>query len=714
MRHLTLAISFILTLLVFTPVLAEIAGPELMPNAQLSTTDGWVGTPGAAGTLPRVMEVREVDGGGNALHVVCDRDTKVLQEWPGTGVRSPLFATETGKTYRVSFRILAQNGSVELTYSGGAGSWARNIGQFGAFASSDPPSDWETFVEVVPETAGGPNACFSFTTFGGGSAEFDLTDISVKEVDRSPAAISAAWRSAFPSRDFVCWEQSSWVSTLRPTSMPPSGIKETRSIRAAMGRTEYESASFILTNLGDAPLDFVVKAECAGVGVTVREGYWVKQHDGFTVCDALLLREDGRISVPAMENREVWLTFKTTNAQPGTYKGRVVVSAAGKAEKTIPVEVKVYPVTLPDEKPLYTCFWDYIIAKKPGDSRAAAYVADMRDHYVTVAAMPQIFGMKVKDGKLEPTDYTVFDLTVKNYAKMKPKMFLFYWGTEGNFEPMTDPKFLSEEWKVLFKQWLGDWISHIKGLGITYDKFAMYPYDEHMNDKAPQLAQLIHEVDPKVLFYADAMGQSSKEIHAMKPYIDIWCPFLYDYLNMAPYDRQHEIKAESKKAFGPGRRAERFWTYANPPGAGGPAYAPPYRDYRLSVWKAWQLGMGGYGVWNYVFYLQTLNGGPMYWNPGGPNWQLVLDANAIDAPPNASKGESVIPTRRWEATREGIEDYTYLWMLQQAVKGGKLKDSIAAKRMLVDLPRELLKNPEDTWRADRAKENVLNVLAEVR
>ncbi len=709
MRYSALILLAILVLLASAPGLAD--GPELMPNAQLCTTDGWVATNGAAGTLPRIFEVRKAAGGGNALHFACDRDTKVLQEWPGTGVRSPLFATETGKTYRVSFRILVHKGSVEMTFSGGAGSWARSVGQFGAFACTDPPSDWETFTEEIPETAGGPNACFTLGSFGGGSVEFDLTDLSVKEVDRSPAAISAAWKSAFPGKDFVCWEQSPWVNTLLPKSMP-DGVKETKTIRAAMGRTEYESASFVVTNLGDSPMDCIIKVECPGVRTTIREGYWVKQHNGFTVCDALLLREDGRISIPPMENREVWLTFKTTNAQPGTYKGRVIVSAVGKAEKVIPVQVKVYPVTLPDDKPLYTCFWDYITAKKPGDARAAAYVADMRDHYVTVAAMAQIFGMKVKDGKLEPTDYTVFDLTVKNYAKMKPKMFLFYWGTEGNFEPMTNPKFLSDEWKVLFKQWLGDWISHIKSLGITYDKFAMYPYDEHMNEKAPQLAQLIHEVDPKVLFYADAMGQSSKEIHAMKPYIDIWCPFLYDYLNMAPYDRQYDIKAESKKVFS--RGPEWFWTYANPPGASGPAYAPPYRDYRLPIWKAWQLGMGGYGVWCYTYYLQTLNGGPMYWNPGGPNWQLVLDANAVDAPSNLPKGELVIPTRRWEATREGIEDYSYLWMLQQAVKAGKLKDSTAAKRMLVDLPRELLKNPDDTWRADRAKEQVLKALEESR
>ena len=53
-------------------------------------------------------------------------------------------------------------------------------------------------------------------------------------------------------------------------------------------------------------------------------------------------------------------------------------------------------------------------------------------------------------------------------------------------------------------------------------------------------------------------------------------------------------------------------------------------------------------------------------------------------------------------------------MLQQAVKGGKLKDTANARRLLTDLPKELLRYPEDTWRADRAEEQILKALAGVR
>lgn len=687
------------------------AATELMPNADLKTTDGWVGTSGAAGTMPRVIEIQQIDG-RNALHFACDRDSKVLQEWPGSGVVTPQFATETGKTYHISLKAKVPVGSVAMTVTGGAASWSRTLAQFGAYAANDLPKGWESCDLEFTETAGGPGARVGFVSFGGGSVDCYLADLSVIEVDRSPTAIATAWKAAFPGKSYACWQKSPWDNTLTTTSMPPAKVQEVEKIRVAMGRTEYESASFVITNISDSPAECTLKVQCPGVQVTTREGVWVKQHDGTTVCDALVLREDGKISIPAMGNREAWFTLKTTNTQPGSYRGRVVVSTAGQPEKTIPIEVKVYPVTLPDEKPLYTCFWDYIVAKTPGDSRAAAFAADMRDHYVTVACMPQIFVMKVKDGKVEPTDYTVFDLTVKNYQKiMRPKFFLFFWGTEGNFEPITEPKFLSDEWKTLFKQFLGDWITHIKSLGIGYDQFAMYPYDEHINDSAPQLAKLIREVDPKVLFYADAMGQKTQEIHAMQQYMDIWCPFLYDYLNRAPYDRQYEIKAEAKKVFGKGRRPERFWTYANPPGSTGPGIAPPYRDYRLSAWRAWQLGMGGFGIWCYTYYLQTLNGGPMYWDPGGPNWQLVYASNAVDAPTGLPKGELVIPSRRWEATREGIEDYCYLWMLKQAVSKHAQPDYSAARSALEDLPSELLQYPDQLWRADREKENLLKLLA---
>jgi hypothetical protein len=701
----------ILIIVVCGQVIAEPnLGTELMPNNYLQSIAGWTTTKGSAGTSPNVFETRN-----GTLHVSSERNLKVAQEWPGTGVKSPSFATKTGKTYQISFRVKVLKGSIEVTYVNGAGTWARAIGQFGGYAASDPPNDWETFVAEVSETAGGQNAYLLLDTFGGGSATFDLTDISVKEVDRSPSTILSAWKSVFPKKEFVCWDKSPWDNTLQPISMPPKGVRECVKLRLAIGQSEYESTGFVVTNLGDTPIDSKVSVECPGIVAIVRECFWVKQHNGISVCDALVFRRDGKISIPPMENREVWLTFKTQNTNAGTYRGRVIISSPSKAQKIIPIEIKVYPVTLPEVKPLYTCFWDYVVPVEDGDYRASAFVSDLRNHYVNVAVLPMLINFDVdNNGSLKPTDYKKFDMTIRSYGPMKPRKFLLYWGAEaGNLEAMTTPRFLSPEWKVLFRKWFVDWIEHIKGLGIGYDQFIMYPYDEHINANAAEIAKLIKEVDNNVVIYANAMGQSLEEIEAIKPYVDIWCPYLEDYLNRPPYDRQYDIKAVSKKVFT--REPARFWTYANAPGATGPGIAPPYRDYRLAVWKAWQLGMGGFGFWNYTFYRQVQLGSPMYWDPGGPNWQMVYAADAIDAPPGLPKDELVIPSRRWEATREGIEDYCYLYMLQQAINTGNIVGSKAdARRLLIDLPKELLRNPEEPQRVDKAKEKLLQILYEVK
>ncbi len=704
MRSLMFILLIVAAVLICGSGFAQSEGVELMPNPDLRTTAGWTAIKSESGISPRVIETRTEGTGNSTLHVASDSNPKVGWEWPGAGVQSPSFAAETGKTYRVSIRLRNPIGSAYASWHGGSGTTERGIGQFGAYAASESDG-WETLAAEVTETAGGPQANIAFTCFGTGAMEFDLASISVKEVDRSPVALAAAWRSAFPGKDWVCWEKSPWLNTLRPTSMPPDGARECKDIRVAMGRTEYESSGFVITNLGDSPLECMAKAECPGVAVTVREGYWVPQWRGDSVCDALLLREDGCISVPAKENREVWLTFKTTNTQPGIHRGRVIVSASGKADKVIPIEAKVYPVTLPDEKPIYTVFWDYIVPKSDKDPRAAAFVADLRDHCVTVPVLSQtVVFQTTADGSLQANDYTVFDRSVKNYAPMKPKKYLFFWEGKINLDRMTNPDFLSPQWKTLFKEWLADWLKHIKGMGIGYDQFAMYPYDEAIDTRVAEVAKLIHEVDPKVEVFVNHTGENVEQVNAIKADVNVWCPFLYDLLNRPPYNRLQDVKAEAMKAF-PTDPAH-FWTYANPNGGTGPGVAPPYRDYRLSVWKAWQLGMGGYGVYTYTWY-----GKDIPWNPGMMNWQLVYAADASDAPPNLPKGELVIPSRRWEATREGIEDYCYLWMLQQATKSGKLKDSTAAKRLLVDLPKELLRYPEDTRRADRAKEQLLKALA---
>lgn len=56
----------------------------------------------------------------------------------------------------------------------------------------------------------------------------------------------------------------------------------------------------------------------------------------------------GGFEAPPRENRCLWLTVRVPSAtQPGTYRGRVVVSEVGGQQAAVPVEVLVHDLLLP-------------------------------------------------------------------------------------------------------------------------------------------------------------------------------------------------------------------------------------------------------------------------------------------------------------------------------------------------------------------------------
>jgi hypothetical protein len=69
----------------------------------------------------------------------------------------------------------------------------------------------------------------------------------------------------------------------------------------------------------------------------------------------------------------------------------------------------------------------------------------------------------------------------------------------------------------------------LKAKGYGYDRFAMCPEDEKLTPAAAEMAKLITETDPNVLFYVDNMGQNVSEIQAIAPCVDIYSPYLPEY-----------------------------------------------------------------------------------------------------------------------------------------------------------------------------------------
>jgi len=94
-----------------------------------------------------------------------------------------------------------------------------------------------------------------------------------------------------------------------------------------------------------------------------------------------------------------------------------------------------------------------------------------------------------------------------------------------------------------------------------------------------------------------------------------------------------------------------WWLYSNPK---SPAkLASPLHDFRLLAWWAWHYGARGIGFWSY-----SDTNGSSAWDDldsRRPDWAVVYESP-----------DGIVSSRRWEAFREGLEDYALLYTRRTA------------------------------------------------
>jgi hypothetical protein len=179
-----------------------------------------------------------------------------------------------------------------------------------------------------------------------------------------------------------------------------------------------------------------------------------------------------------------------------------------------------------------------------------------------------------------------------------------------------------------------------------------------------RMAKLAREADPKILMYTDPVERIKvEELREMAPYVDIWCPNrLGLLLKEETVEKLDIIKATGKAV----------WTYECMSNA---KHQSPLAYYRAQAYLAWRHRMTGIGFWSYC----TSQDDPWFLPTLRHDYLLVYP------------GDGVVSSKRWEAVRDGVEDYTLLDALRQAVEArwGSVKpeDLAAAKRILGEQAR---------------------------
>jgi len=453
-----------------------------------------------------------------------------------------------------------------------------------------------------------------------------------------------------------------------------------KDINVRMWQNEYESAAFNIVNCSDEEITMAVSISPllspAGEKIdsnktfTIRRAIYVKGSTVGSIADALVLQAERPFTLQPGGLTQMWLTIFNPMLTAGSYKGQVGILA--KTEKrenlpieTIPVTIEVQKHKFPENFALNTCNWAYYkVAPMP------EIVEDLHNHHINVYVVPPqdlpfLRFASDRPGVIRKPNFANLDkaLQCHNYAGTYLLCLDFNrnrkdYGRFGNAEWMTP------EWKAVFSQWLKNLVKHLKDASVDYDKFALYPFDESLCDEFYKLAKLIKATDPKVRIYANSFGKGPKEFVRFRELIDIWC--LQD-----SHCERHPQCVEQIKGFG-----KEIWTYEclRPMKA-----KDPYSYYRLMPWRAFKRGQTGAGFWIYYhgFNFQT---GAVPWDdtlkPQGFSGVVYGRAGS----PVRGLAENIVPSRRWEAWREGVEDYQYLYELQQEINKIRQKDPATANK----------------------------------
>jgi len=490
---------------------------------------------------------------------------------------------------------------------------------------------------------------------------------------------------------------AAWVSDPFET-MPALGLVPEESELAAsalMGREEREQLAVTLCNLTDEPLPVQVAlggfAGDRAPGALLREVFHVPGRGGDLMADPLPRLESGAsLTLPPGLFKQVWVDISSVGAEAGEYEGALILGAAGAPQIEVTLNVHLLPLALPAEKSIIT--WGYSYQTWPLiKDRWEQASDDLVAHHINAYCWPSAYlpwPEFDQAGRLQPLNWSKFDAGLDSHQSIKWLLLWPGFEWEGNLKLRQELEPGSEDWERKFIAWFQAMIAGLRERGFGYDRVAWYLADEPITwvraEAVRMAGEAIRKADPEALIVENPYSAAPWSVlNTMQPVVDIWCPAL----SWAEGEHLEFFRENSKI----------LWTYQ----VLGKTDA--FASYRLSFWDCWDKGMTGQGFWDYA------DCGGSVWNPRDGkrhDYAVIYD----DDP------EELIPSKRWEAWREGVEDYTYLWMLREAIAEGRGTEAqrSAAQSLLGELPARVVgqRTPQALGEARRSLLRALAAMGE--
>jgi len=429
------------------------------------------------------------------------------------------------------------------------------------------------------------------------------------------------------------------------------------------------------------------------------------------------LLDETEISLAAETSQPIWVTFWIPpGTVPGVYHGELAIVADGNQAK-IPVELHVFPFALPDERHLFVTNWF-----SPGNIAKAhqveiwsdaywdilaKYAQNMGQHRQNVVLTPWtlIEVTRNPDGQLT-FDYSRFDRFVELFERMGVADLIEIshvghpkggWGGPVELSNLrakdkSTGETVSLDYERGLKLLLADLERHLEAKGWL-EKAAIHISDEPAIQNVASwraASELVHRAAPR-LRRIDAI-----ETIDFDGALEIWIPKLsqWDTWRSVFLKRSGQVE---------------FWYYicCHPYGN---VYPNRFLDYpttcvRILHWINYVDDLKGYLHWGWN-----------YWGDdpfGTPSDRLPPGDTHVVYPGKLGPLDSI----RWEIQRESLEDYEYLWLLEQKLTEVKKRLGPAAawyepKRRATELARRVVpslhgtpKTPEIIW---KTREQIVN------
>jgi len=427
-------------------------------------------------------------------------------------------------------------------------------------------------------------------------------------------------------------------------------------------------------------------------------------------------------SLPARQNLPLWLTFHVAReALPGGYTG-VLELKSGAGDLRVPLKVHVYDFELPRETHLRSALglgaWNinrYHALTSPADQLAGfeKYLRNFAEHRISPYSFYDYAPIEVQfvgedTNKQARVDFTKFDQAAAKWLD-EYRFNTFQLPLQGMGGGTFHSRYLGElagfkegtpEHARLFRDYLSQVEDHLRQRGWL-DKAFIYWFDE----PDPKDYEFVVEGMKRLKAAAPGLKRMLTEQPepALLGHVDIWC-------GLTPEWTPERVRARREAG------EEVWWYICCGPKAPyvGEFIDHPGTELRLWPWQSWQYGVSAVLIWATLYWtsplvypapkLQDPWADPMSWvsgygRPVGHKSPWGNGDGRFLYPPRRDPSKERTPcldepinSLRWENLRDGMEDYEYLWLLQQAIQ--RLQ-SAKGQSELVKQATGLLKVPAD-------------------